>query len=157
MSSYGRQVLETTGSQLQLIANGAPVDWKTGGVTIDWDTVTAQATTDVTYNDERTLVVGAKGLRYGTVLARITASGKFGPHGTTAGGAIAPADGRQTLTSGDCYILNETVFEVDANSDHAAVLDGGRVWEARLNAGDTGQPTLAAVKDAFPRLSYAKD
>lgn len=157
MSSYGRQVLETSGGKLQLIANGAPVDWKTGGIAIDWATVAAQATSDAAFNDGRTLVVGAKGLRYGTVMARITDSGKFGPHGTTAGGAAAPADGRETLTAGDCYILNETVFETDRNSDHAPVLDGGRVWEARLNVGGTGQPTLAAVKAAFPRLSYAKD
>jgi hypothetical protein len=78
-------------------------------------------------------------------------TGKIGPHRTNA------TDGRQTLEAGLCWVSNRTVREDDPVSDHAFELfDGGRIWEARLKVGGANEATLAQVKAAFPRLSYAR-
>lgn len=87
--------------------------------------------------------------------------GKWGPYDPAA------TDGRQLLTPGDCFILNETVLqngnfpEFGANSDHPAVLDGGTVWKARIlmTSGShslAAGPTVAEVQAAFPRLQYVQ-
>lgn len=151
MSSYGRQASQTIFiERTQVLADGSDADWKTGGPTIDWSTITP-AGTDTPLPDGEVIPAGIRFMQFGEVLARITASGKFGLHRTNA------ADGRQTLTPGDCFILNKTVREDEAASDHPGVFDGGRVWEARLVVGGTNQTTLALLKAAFPCLSYAKD
>jgi hypothetical protein len=150
MGSFGFQAGEVYVERTQLLADGAPADFKTGGLTVDWATVTAPGA-DVTLPDGEVIKAGEKYIRYGETVARITASGKFGPHRTNAN------DGRELLVAGDCYVLNQTMKENDEISDHPGVLDGGRVWEARLLAGGANMPTLAQLKAAFPRLSYAKD
>lgn len=149
---FGRKIIDTFEFQrTQLLADGADADWKTGGATLDWNTVQA-ANTDTTLPDGEVIPSGVKFIRYGETIARISASGKFGPHRTDAN------DGRQTLTAGDCYLQNRTIREDDEDTDFAQCFDGGRVWEARLMVGATGGlPTLAQLKAAFPRLSYAKD
>lgn len=162
---FGRNVMGTTGSTLQVAAvELEEMDWKVAGVTIDYATVPAQSGAPVTLLDGNVIPVGAKYLRYGQVLCRITASGLFGPYDPAA------ADGRQTLTQGDCYVLNETVTElpllgfVAPQSLHlGGVFDGGYVWLARLLQAGTGAaslaagPTLAAFKAAFPRIAYVAD
>jgi hypothetical protein len=79
------------------------------------------------------------------------------------------SDGRQTLSRGHCFILNETVLQTGAQgivgvaSDNPAVFSGGLVWKARLKIGSvnpvylgTGsQPTVAAFETAFPKITYA--
>ena len=42
MPTYGRRTLGSTGVAIQVSADGSP-EWKAGGVTIDWATVTAEA------------------------------------------------------------------------------------------------------------------
>ena len=158
MSSYGRQTLNTTGSPLQISADGL-ADWKSGGVTIDWSTVPA-AGADTTFASGLVLKAGQQGLPAGTVLAQITASGKYGPVATNAGGATAATDGRQTIAFGACGILNEDLLEFgpiglgygSGPSDHTGLIEGGLIWPARLQVGGAGQPTLAQLVAALPRL-----
>lgn len=163
MATYGRQALGTTGSQLQVAASDlADMDWKVGGITVDWDTVAAVSGSAVTLNDGNVIPVGSRYLRYGQVLTRITASGKYGPYDPAAG------DGRQTRTPGEAYILNETVTQNQLlglgapATDHPAVFDGGVVWQARvLMHATTGSlangPTVAQFQALFPRIAYAAD
>ena len=69
---YGRNVIATIGSDIQLIA-GDPTIWRPAGCTIDWTTVAAVSGSDYTIPIEKTLVkVGNQFLRYGQVLCRIS-------------------------------------------------------------------------------------
>jgi hypothetical protein len=89
--------------------------------------------------------------------------GKYGPYDPAA------TDGRQTLTKGECFIVNETVLEtgisggLDAGvTDHPAVFDGGPAWKARILM-TTGThslaagPTVTEFETAFPRIEYVQD
>lgn len=82
-------------------------------------------------------------------------NGKYGPFDPAA------SDGRQTLTRGSCFLLNTTMREGDLLSNHPPVLDGGRIWKARvIQSGVAGHslalgPTLAEFEAAFPQISYA--
>lgn len=67
---YGRQILHETGNYLEVAADGHP-EWKVGGVTIDWATVTA-AGADITLGDGTIIKAGQKYLEYGQVLCKIT-------------------------------------------------------------------------------------
>ena len=162
MSTYGRNVSSlVAGFPLQVLADFEDVDWKSGGITVDWSTVAAVSGTDVTLNNGDVIPVGAKYLRYGAVLTKITASGKYGPYDPAA------ADGRQTLARGAAWVLNETVrehgaqgFDISA-SDHPAVFDGGRVYKARVLM-TTGThslaagPTVTEFETVFPDIDYAE-
>jgi hypothetical protein len=263
MATYGRQVLGAVGRAV-MVAVSMFMDWKTGGITIDWSIVTA-AVTDTTLPDDNVIKAGQKGLRFGQILCRITqheietvtvngspAGGTFSltyvdeegeSHETGAIAYNAPAadleaaleavganvtvskssnvytvtfddarnvaalaltdnnltggtsptvaigtstqgnaglgkygpydpdatDGRQTLTRGECWILNQTVLENGAIAglgggvtDHPAVFDGGRAWKPRILM-TTGThslaagPTVAEVETAFPRVQYVQD
>jgi len=158
MTTFGRTTLGTTGSGVRVSADGEP-EAKPGGITLDWSTVTA-VTSDTTYNDGIVVPSGQKALRYGQILCKITASGAsqgmFGPYASGA------SDGRQTLTRGSCYILDETVLERNAlgfaspPSDHPAVIEGGLLWRDRLLIGGAGQPSVANFETVFPRARYAQ-
>lgn len=166
MPTYGRQELTLQlGYELAVSADGYP-EWKAGGVTIDWATVAAVAGTDVTLLDNQVVKVGEKALRYGVVLTKITASGKFGPFDTAA------TDGRQTLTRGECYVVNTTTREIEPlkalgaslATDHPGVIEGGLVWYAKLligsavnELGGPAGPTVANFNAAFPRMRYVKN
>lgn len=87
--------------------------------------------------------------------------GFYGPADTGA------TDGRQTLTNGECCVLNRTLLELNplglANPlDIVGALDGGQVWLARLLVGAAVQapfanfPTLANLKLALPLLRYVQ-
>lgn len=124
-NGYGIRTLDKVGRTIQLLANNAGTRWKVGGMTIDWSTVPSVAV-PVALEDGITVDAGAKYLRYGQIMAEITATGKYGPYDTGA------ADGRQTLTKGKCYLINETILESDSVSEYAGGLEAGRVWRARL-------------------------
>lgn len=64
--TFGRTVLSSTGIPTQVTADGSP-EWKVGGITIDWATVTAEVS-DRTLTDGTVIKAGAKGLEYGTIL-----------------------------------------------------------------------------------------
>lgn len=91
-----------------------------------------------------------------------TGTGMFGPYDPNA------TDGRQTLTRGDCFILNETVIQNvpigwgSPNTDQppGGVFDGGIVWKERLIVTSEGTgtladgPTFTNFEAAFPRIGY---
>jgi hypothetical protein len=90
--------------------------------------------------------------------------GMFGPYDSAAG------DGRQTLTRGECFILNQTVLQGAASprmptgpTDHPPALEGGMVWKSRiLQSGVAAHslaagPTLAELLAAFPRLRLVEN
>lgn len=96
-----------------------------------------------------------------TTTAGLGAGGKYGPYDPNA------TDGRQTLSRGNCFVLNHTVKENgEINglntgvTDHPQVFDGGTVWKDRVLM-TTGAHTLAAgptvteFETAFPRVAYA--
>jgi hypothetical protein len=111
----------------------------------------------VIYLDGVLVQIGEKALRYGQVLTKITASGKYGPYDPAA------VDGRQTLTNGEAFILNETAREDDVASDHPAVIAGGLVFLSRIIQSGGGAaslaagPTLANLLATFPRLGLVKE
>ena len=151
MPGYGRTLIGTsTGYVVQVSADGEP-DWKAGGLTIDWSTVTA-AGSDTTLPDGVVIPAGQKGLQFGQVLCRITATGLYGPYLSGA------TDGRQTLTRDQCFILNGSLLEKGPNgiatvsTIQRGAFDGGLVFGARLGVGAAGQPTLAALQAVMPRL-----
>ncbi|HEY6021099.1 MAG TPA: hypothetical protein VIY48_14685, partial [Candidatus Paceibacterota bacterium] len=89
-----------------------------------------------------------------------TGSGKYGPYDSAA------SDGRQTLTRGFCFVLNETVVQEAIlgwgapNADNPGVFDGGLVWRDRLLITPTTHglavgPTIAEFETAFPNIRYA--
>lgn len=156
MPTYGQELRENVGGSIQLTADGQP-QMKAGGVSIDWSTVAAVAGADVTYEDGVLVRIGEKALRYGQVITKITASGKYGPYDPAAG------DGRQTLARGDAYLINQTVKETDLHSDHPQAMDGGRVFKSRIiqsggaAASLAAGPTLANLETTFPRIAYVPD
>jgi hypothetical protein len=70
MPTYGRHTHGSTGVALMVSADGSP-EWKAGGITIDWATVTAEVS-DRTLGDGTVIKAGAKGLELGTILTEIT-------------------------------------------------------------------------------------
>jgi hypothetical protein len=156
-NTFGRTLVESTGRSIQVSADGRP-EMKHAGLTIDWTTVAAVAGSDVTLLDGVVVKVGEKYIRYGQVLSLITASGKYGPYDPAA------ADGRQLApTRGECYIANETIKEDEIASDFPPVLEGGRVFLARIIQAGAGAaslaagPTLANLLAGFPRLRLVKE
>lgn len=85
-----------------------------------------------------------------------TGAGKFGPYDPAA------VDGRQLLEQGDTYIVSRTWLEEQgALSDHPPVYEGGLMWPRRIimttgSASLAAGPTIATLKAALPRLTFAK-
>jgi hypothetical protein len=155
-TSFGRSTVGTaTGNPVQVLSDGRTDGFKTGGVTLDWTTVTAVSGSAVTLADGTVVAIGDKYLRYGTILDKIDATGKYGPANTAA------ADGRQTLARGESFILNETVVESEVGSDHVPCFDAGLVFEDRLctneNVAALDNPTRANVLTAFPAIRIHED
>lgn len=155
MSTFGQQAITTVGRTPKVTADGTPM-MKHAGVTIDWGTVAAVSGADVEIADGFVAKIGEKYLRYGQVLTRITTGGKYGPYDPDA------LDGRQTLTHGSCFVLNETVKENDRASDHPPVLYGGLVFRDRVLAHATtdtlaGGPPLADLLAVMPNLQLVTD
>lgn len=99
-----------------------------------------------------------------TTTAGLTTNGEFGPYD------FAATDGRQTLTRGEAYILDELWLEFPAGGSSIApeanviiggVFEGGDVWKDRIIM-TTGThslaagPTVAEFETLFPRISYVK-
>lgn len=68
MAGFGRETIGTVGGSIQVCANNA--EWKPGGVTIDWSTVTA-VSADTELMDGFTIANGKKYLRYGQFVTMI--------------------------------------------------------------------------------------
>jgi len=69
MPSFGRQVLNTTGIPVMALADLDRADWKPGGITLDWATISAVAS-DTTLSDGTVIPNGYKGLEFGTILCQ---------------------------------------------------------------------------------------
>ena len=67
--TYGRTTLGSTGLPIMVSADGSP-EWATGGITLDWSTVTAEVSAR-TLTDGTIIAAGAKGLEFGTILCEI--------------------------------------------------------------------------------------
>jgi hypothetical protein len=149
MPGIGVTTILTGGRGVRASADGLP-RVKTGGITVDWTTVTAVAVA-TTLDDGRIAAIGQSYIRYGTVMCKITTGGKFGPYSALA------SDGRELLERGNCFILNETVIlEQDLGSHNPAVFDGGRVFEARVTDLATN-PSLDDLNEAFPDVTWVRD
>lgn len=159
---YGMVSTITTGRDVRVIANGRYDRAKSGGITLDVSTIAAVSGSPVTLTDDTVVPVGMKYLRFGQILTKITASGKFGPYDSAA------SDGRQLLARGNCFFLDKTWLDVAANvysipsgvgSIHVAGFYGGDVWKDRLLI-TTGThslaagPTVAEFEAAFPQVQY---
>lgn len=90
-----------------------------------------------------------------------TGNGKFGPYDPAA------TDGRQTLSRGDCWILNRTKVQNNPvglnvhNSDNPAVFEEGRVFKSRLLMTSGAHslaagPTVSEFEAAFPGIRYVQ-
>lgn len=176
MATFGNRVIEKVGSRYSVSAEGQPKS-KVAGVSIAWATVTAAgadavvlpsygSTVNTSFSDynqgaDSYVEAGEKYLRLGTVLCRIsggTYAGKFAPYGT-AGGSLG--GGTLLKTKGNMYILDRTVFEKDSGSDHYPVIEGGRIWKARVvgfagSADTAAGPTTAEFEAAFPTCLYVE-
>lgn len=155
MASFGRAIFETVGRSIQVTADGKP-EMKVAGVTVDWALVTAVSGSDQTYLDGVVVKIGEKALRYGQVLCKVTATGKYGPYD------FAASDGRQTPAHGDIFIVNETTREDEVASDHPPVLYGGLIFKSRLiaTAGThslANGPTYTELLAAMPRVQLMND
>lgn len=155
MATFGRSIFENVGRSIQVTADGKP-EMKAAGISIDWSTVTAVSGSDATYLDGVVVKVGEKALRYGQVVCKITASGKYGPYD------FAAADGRQTPAHGDIFIVNETFREDEAASDHPPVLYGGLLFKSRVIATSgthslANGPTYTELLAAMPRVQFMNE
>lgn len=161
---YGRSSLTNNNIFPTRVSTDGSPSYKTAGVTIDWTTVTA-VNADTTLGDGSIVRNGQKFLRYGQILTMITASKQYGPYDPNA------TDGRQTLTRGECFILDETVLQYSSgspllgatNDQTGSLLDGGPVWLARIlqsgvaSASLAAGPTLANLLTAFPSIKLVRD
>lgn len=158
---FGMKTLTaSSGIPIQATYDGHP-EWLAGSVTLDWTTVAAVSGSPVVLNDQLTIPVGQKFLRYGQVLAEITATGLWGPFDPAAN------DGRQLFVNGSIGILNQTILQngvlgvTAVDTDDINVIVGGRVWLARILQSGVGThslaagPTLAELLAALPRLMMA--
>lgn len=148
MGSYGKQTLpNTVGHSIQVSADGKP-EMKEIGVTIDWDLVDAISGSPATYLDGVIVPVGKKALRYGTVLAKVTATGKFAPYDSSK------TNGQEISGVGRTYIVNHTVVQDDPKSDHPPAMYGGMAWKERILMGSGDLITEADLLAACPRLQW---
>lgn len=99
---------------------------KRGGITIDYTTVPANG-------DGQRIIKG------GTVLGKITATGKYGPYASGASNGLQTPLG--FLFAGD--------MRVDAGDTTAGLLIDGSVLEARVTGLDAGAKTALAPRFIF--------
>src|SRR4051794_25380741 len=101
------------------------------------------------FPDEVHVKAGERYLRFGTVLAKIaegTSAGKFGPADPSA------SDGRQHLSRGSAYILDETLIEADGAQP--VMFEGGRVYKERLLLDAPRCPSLRDFEGVFQGVTY---
>jgi hypothetical protein len=118
----------------------------------------ALGTNSLTGGTSPTVAVGA-------TLAAGTTVGYYGPYDPSA------SDGRQTLTRGAIYVLDETVLQYrsqssalgGANDNVGGAIEGGLVWNDRILQSGTAThtlalgPTQAEIETAFPNLRFVRN
>lgn len=158
---FGLKNLTTSSGVPVSVTYDGHIEWKAGSTKIEWSSVAAVSGSDLVLTaDQLTVPVGQKVLVFGQVMAEITATGLYGPFDPAA------SDGRQTLVNGKCGILNMTVLQngvlniTAGNTDDGNLIEGGRVWYARIRQSVAAThtlalgPTLAELQAALPRLQF---
>jgi hypothetical protein len=132
MPTYGRRSLSSTGVAIQVTADGSP-EWTTGGITIDWATITAEAS-DRTLADGTIIKAGAKGLEFGTVLCEIATA-----EVQTATITGSPTGGTFTLT-GNGNTTAGIAYNAAAAAVQTAVRGLGGAYAQAVVTGSAGGP-----------------
>lgn len=148
MGTYGQRSISIGGRNANAFTNPSTVLPKPGSLTLDWNASGWPVGDGVTPLPDGTVVpAGVKYCRYGLPLAKITATGLYGPVDTTAN------DGRQIVdgsNQGSIYIKMQTTQQTDAHSDHVAdVADNGNVFTARMFLTYPNAPSLAQLRTMF--------
>lgn len=138
MATYGRQKLSTTGTLIQVTADGNPVR-PAAGITVDWSTVAAVSGSDATYDDGTVVKVGAKGLPFGTVLTKITTN-----EVQTATITGSPTGGTFTL-SGNGATTAALAYNAAAATVQTAVRALGGAYANATVTGSAGGPYTITV------------
>jgi hypothetical protein len=170
MATFGYKEIQKFGQGIQCLANKDNAMWKAGGVTVFWDSITAEAadreirpageTVNTNFLNSASpaddyVYAGEKYIRWGTILCRInggSAAGKFAPYGSTTigGGALLK-------TRGNMYVVNQSVHDNDYNSDHVpgGVFEGGLVYRntVKVNYASVQTITISATGGTFT-VSY---
>lgn len=133
MPSYGRQTFGSTGIPVMVLAELADADFKPGGITIDWATVTA-VSADTTLADGTIIPSGQKGIEYGTILCDI---GIAEVQTVTVTGT--PTGGTFTL-SGNGNTTPALAYNASAATVQAAVRALGGAYAAVNVTGAAGGP-----------------
>lgn len=130
----------------------------TGNASGPYTITFADAVGAVTLTGDGALLTGAGAQPTATVVQTDVGGNlnMYGPYDTAA------VDGRQTLTPGAVFIVNETWKETDLHSNHPPVIEGGKVWKARLiaTAGThslANGPTFTELLAVLPRLTFVAD
>ncbi len=107
-TTYGRQLLgNATGHPVMAAAGeGGDMDWKIGGITLDWDTVAAVGA-DTLLSDKTTVLNGQKALRFGQILCKI---GRSEVQTVDLSGDDDPTGGTWPLT-----VLGQTIEDIAWN------------------------------------------
>lgn len=187
---------ESFGRSIQANADGHP-KYKAGGITVDWPLIPAcpanggtyygatVANGQVSFEDGVVVKTGEKALRYGSVVVYVAGNDTAPVQDGDPNGAyrLALTGDGAIMTRSNTFIVNETVLEEDTNSNNIGVMDGGRLFRARIVKSDTTQadtawvagdqaeavvatydsvgggvpPTLAQIEAALPLVSWALD
>lgn len=130
MPTFGRQVLGSTGRAVMVTADGSP-EWATGGITLDWATVTAEVS-DRTLTDGTVLKAGTKGLELGTILAELAVA--------EAQVITISATGGTFLILGNGNTTAAIAFNATAATVQAAVRGLGGAYAQVVVSGSAGGP-----------------
>lgn len=163
-AEYGRTQLSKLGRDVEVIADGDYSGAKAGGITLAAPLIPTNTTgSALTLKDDTVVAAGAAYMRFGQVLCKCTSgtyAGLWGPYDTAA------TDGRQTLTRGQCAILNRTWVDAPTllgtgmGTNHPAVFEKGLMRKDRLITSGTGTHSLAAgptdaeLEAALPGIRY---
>lgn len=107
---------------------------------------------EATLLDGTVVAVGDKYIELGTLMTKITATGKFGPANTTA------SDGREIVTNavrGNCFILDRPMVKSIHDDVTGNLYDAGIAFFDRLQLGAayTGAPTEANLEAMLPSVT----
>jgi len=133
--TYGRRTLGSTGLPIQVTADGSP-EWKSGGITIDWATVTAEVTAR-TLTDGTVIASGAKGLEFGTILCELAVAENQVVTLTSATGGTFTLTGNGNTTAA-------IAFDAAAATVQAAIRGLGGSYGLAVVSGSAGGPYTVA-------------
>lgn len=158
----------TAGAALGLTANIS------GTGTIPVVTTAATVPYTITFADSLgpvTVTTSAASLTGGTPTATVSATAPGGNFGWFGPYDPAATDGRQTLTRGECYVMDQTVLQYStgtssfsiSNDQIGGVIEGGDIFIDRIIQSGVAShslsagPTLAEFRAVFPRFSEVKN